>query len=112
MLPKRDLARLIMTHYRDGPGERGGPGFERALREVADLGVGGCCVFGGELERTAARIGALREAARGPILVASDLERGLGQQVRGGTVFPSQMAVAAAERGMGTRGAGNGAAEA
>ena len=30
-----------------------------------------------------------------PLLIASDLERGAGQQMKGGTLFPSNMAIAA-----------------
>jgi beta-glucosidase-like glycosyl hydrolase len=91
MEPRRDIARLVVTSY---SARRAGEE-ERLLREVGDDGVGGYCVFGGSVDS----VGALneriaREAGR-PLVVASDLERGLGQQLAGGTVFPSQMALGA-----------------
>ena len=36
-----------------------------------------------------------QEISNIPLLIASDLERGAGQQMKGGTLFPSNMAVAA-----------------
>ncbi len=41
-------------------------------------------------------IGALQEMSAHPLFIASDVERGVGQQIAGTTVFPSQMALAAA----------------
>ncbi len=96
VLDRRDIARLFMTHYSDRAWDD--PAGERARieREVVSEGVCGYCVFGGELERTRRLNREMTEVAGRTLLVASDLEQGLGQQVRGGTVFPSQMAVGAA----------------
>lgn len=59
-------------------------------------GVAGFIVFGGELEETRRFITILREESELPLIISSDLERGLGQQIRGGTPFPPAMALAAA----------------
>ena len=59
-------------------------------------GIAGFIVFGGELETVREGIKKLQDASDQPLIVASDLEQGLGQQIKGGTLFPPAMAVAAA----------------
>ena len=56
---------------------------------------GGAIVFGEGVERVDRLIAALRLRARGDLLVASDLERGAGQQVREASSLPPAMAIAA-----------------
>ncbi len=66
------------------------------LAEVRDLGVGGVVVFDSDLESIPRLLNALQDAAAVPLLVAADLERGLGFRVRRGPVsFPHAMAVGA-----------------
>jgi beta-glucosidase-like glycosyl hydrolase len=65
------------------------------LRLVSE-GIGGLILFGGDVERTPARLAELQAASPIPLLISSDVERGLGQQLEGGTRFPSQRAVASA----------------
>jgi beta-glucosidase-like glycosyl hydrolase len=72
-------------------------GFAHEAGRIADtleIGVGGYIIFGGTTE-TVRRLTAdlLRRAGR-PLLLASDLERGAGQQVAGLTEFPPPMALA------------------
>jgi beta-glucosidase-like glycosyl hydrolase len=62
-------------------------------------GIGGFIIFGGELETIRKGIRELQMEARLPLFIASDLEQGLGQQIKGGTLFPPAMAVAAAVSG-------------
>ena len=61
-------------------------------------GIAGFIVFGGELELVREGIKKLQDASHQPLMIASDLEQGLGQQVEGGTLFPPAMAVASALR--------------
>lgn len=63
-------------------------------------GVAGFILFGGKLETVRAKIEDLRKAAGHPLIVASDLEQGLGQQLEGGTLFPPAMALTSALRTM------------
>src|SRR3990172_8011592 len=64
---------------------------ERVARLLETCPVGGLVLFNGgpgtkdSLER-------LQEVSPVPILVASDIERGVGQQVRGFSLFPHAMA--------------------
>ncbi|MFH1014812.1 MAG: glycoside hydrolase family 3 N-terminal domain-containing protein, partial [Nitrospirota bacterium] len=59
-------------------------------------GVAGFIVFGGELNTVRRGISELQKEADDRLIIASDLEQGLGQQIEGGTIFPPAMAVASA----------------
>ena len=75
-----------------------GHGFlpERAKIERAlAIGVGGFVVYGGESEAVLALMRELRKRSRTPLLVASDVERGAGQQFTGATGLPPLAALAA-----------------
>ncbi len=65
---------------------------------LVDKGVAGFILFGGRLEAVRAGIAELQKRAPAPLLIASDLERGLGQQVAGGTLLPWAMAIGSAYR--------------
>ncbi len=71
---------------------------ERA-RRLARAGVGGICFFYGVRDELAPLTNELqREAAaagRAPLLLASDYEHGVGHQVQGSVVLPTNMAVGA-----------------
>jgi beta-glucosidase-like glycosyl hydrolase len=84
VMPRIDGARLPDEAYR---GE-----IERLVEE----GIGGFILFGGDVEQTPRYLAGLQSRAKVPLLISSDVERGLGQQLAGGTRFPSQRAVAAA----------------
>ncbi len=72
------------------------PVYRQEIEALVREGMGGFILFGGTVERTPARLAALQALATTPLLISSDVERGLGQQLQGGTRFPSQRAVAAA----------------
>ncbi len=85
-------ARLVFPGLRWG--DRGPDEVWPEVRQALDLGVGGFCVFGGSvtgMRETVAR--ALDHAGR-PLLFASDLERGAGQQLREATPLPPLAALA------------------
>ncbi|NTW59772.1 MAG: hypothetical protein HGB21_11390 [Nitrospirae bacterium] len=66
------------------------------MAKLAEEGIGGFILFGGDIEGTPRHLAELQSRAELPLLVSSDVERGLGQQLDGGTRFPSQRAVASA----------------
>jgi beta-glucosidase-like glycosyl hydrolase len=89
-----DPGRLILPALRAGPGgtfaqEAG------AIAEALDLGMGGFIIFGGNVESVRRLTTDLLRRAERPLLLASDLERGAGQQVQGLTEFPPPLALAA-----------------
>jgi len=60
----------------------------RALRRAREPWVAGFLLFGGEAAPVARLTTALRQEAGRPLFIASDMERGAGQQVRGLTSLP------------------------
>jgi beta-glucosidase-like glycosyl hydrolase len=77
---------------------RPGSGFSHeagAIAEALDLGVGGFIIFGGTIESVRRLTADLLRRAERPLLLASDLERGAGQQIEGLTEFPPPLALAA-----------------
>jgi beta-N-acetylhexosaminidase len=69
--------------------------FSRHLSLVRK-GIAGFIVFGGRLQEVRKYVRRLQEESVDPLVIASDLERGLGQQVKGGTLLPPSMALAKA----------------
>ena len=72
------------------------PSYRREIEDLVREGIGGFILFRGSVEKTPARLRDLQKLAGIPLLITSDVERGLGQQLTGGTRFPSQRAVASA----------------
>ena len=91
-----DPGRLILPALRAAAD--GGFGHEAArIADALDLGVGGFIVFGGTVESVRRLTADLLRRAGRPLLIASDLERGAGQQVAGLTEFPPPLALASLE---------------
>lgn len=67
----------------------------RLLKLVRQQKIGGLILFGGQVYETAILNNKLQEAAQVPLLIASDLERGLGNQLDGATLFPPLMSLGA-----------------
>lgn len=91
-----EAARLILPALR----WRADGGFAHEAASIADaldLGVGGFIIFGGNVEAVRRLTADLLRRAGRPLLIASDLERGAGQQVDGLTEFPPPAALAALE---------------
>jgi beta-glucosidase-like glycosyl hydrolase len=61
--------------------------------KLVKKGIAGFIVFGGDMETVKEGIMRLQDASPIPLIIASDLERGLGQQLKGGAVLPPQMAL-------------------
>lgn len=89
-----DVSQMVMPRI-DGP-KLADPDYRGRVEELVRKGMGGFILFGGDIERTPRHLDELQRLAAVPLLIASDVERGLGQQLAGGTNFPSQRAVASA----------------
>lgn len=70
------------------------PDFDTTI-SVIKKGVGGFCIFGGSIFDMPATINSFQRHSQIPLLIASDLENGAGQQISGATIFPSNMAIGA-----------------
>ncbi len=74
-----------------------GARLEELKKQLTELGLGGVVVRGGSPETVAALTNELQRAARVPLLVGADYERGLRMQMKSsGTPFTNNMGVAAA----------------
>ncbi len=71
------------------------PGFADITRQVTDIGVGGVVMSLGSPVEVAAKVNYLQGRARIPLLVASDVEPGLGR-LEGGVFAPSLMSAGSA----------------
>ena len=70
--------------------------YQKRALELVQKGIGGFILFGGSIDETRDFILKLQAASDTLLFIASDIERGVGQQIEGATNFPSQMALAAA----------------
>lgn len=70
--------------------------YQEGILTLARKGIGGFIIFGGKREELRPFIDRLQEIAEIPLFIASDIERGVGQQIDDYTNFPCQMAVRAA----------------
>ncbi len=93
---EQKAAQMVMVRAFGQYRHPGSAEYRQLLAEVRDLGAGGVVVFDSDLESIAPLLNGLQDAAAVPLLVASDLERGLGFRVRRGpTPLPHAMAVGA-----------------
>ena len=91
---ERKLYQLIIERL-DGEKLSSAPYRERAFGLV-EKSIGGFILFGGKKDEVKSFIAELQSLSEIPLLIASDIERGAGQQLEGSTRFPCQMAIAAA----------------
>ena len=71
---------------------------DRFTRDVLSrCPVGGLVIFNGRLPDMPDALNALQQRSALPLLVSTDMERGVGQQVRGATTFPHAMAFSSPE---------------
>lgn len=84
MLP---VARLLFPAIRWDP-RTGFAGEAEAIHAALRRGVGGFTIFGGPADAVAELTEGLRARSDHPLLIASDLERGAGQQFAGTTALP------------------------
>ena len=94
-LPQK-AAQLVMVRVHGRYENPRSAAHRRLLAEVRDLEVGGLVLFRSELETVPRLLNELQTAARLPLLVSADLERGLSFRIESGTVpLPYAMAVGA-----------------
>jgi beta-glucosidase-like glycosyl hydrolase len=87
-----EVARLMLPALR-WSAENGFEGFRDTIERGLELGVGGFILFQGHADAVRELTAELRSRARHPLLIASDLERGAGQQFHGATPLPPAAAI-------------------
>jgi beta-glucosidase-like glycosyl hydrolase len=91
---EKKLYQLIIVRLNGD--ELSSPLYCEGLFELVQKGIGGFIIFGGQKDEVKELVSRLQSASKTPLFIASDIERGVGQQIEGCSHFPSQMAVAAA----------------
>lgn len=100
-----NVARLLLPAVRWSAED----GYRRewdAMERALELGVGGFILFGGEAGAVRDLTEELTRRAPHPLLIASDLERGAGQQFRGAAPLPPAAALGSLDEPATTRRAG------
>ena len=89
------IAQMVMVRIR-GDYYSSEHWYRKKLQKYLSVdGIGGVISFGGSIHGSYYNIQQFQKWAKYPLLVAADYERGLGQWMGGGTLFPSNMAMAA-----------------
>ena len=89
------VAQMFMVRYSGHYSHEESYSFTQIQRMVSERRIGGVILFFGSIHGTISNVNELQEMSRVPLLVAADYERGVGQQLDGGTLFPPNMALAA-----------------
>ncbi|MBN8588032.1 MAG: hypothetical protein J0L94_06870 [Rhodothermia bacterium] len=74
------------------PAKRVNEDENRILDMIQEWPIGGLCLFNGLYPAATETLKKLQKAVKYPLLVGTDMERGVGQQMRPATVFPHVMA--------------------
>jgi beta-N-acetylhexosaminidase len=74
---------------------RNSANWQKYLSWVKTLKIGGLAVYSGDVHETATMLNALQELSDTPLLIAANLERGLGNQLDGASEFPPIMSIGA-----------------
>ncbi|MCI0468878.1 MAG: hypothetical protein L0Y62_02295 [Nitrospirae bacterium] len=93
-IPEKNLYQLIVARL-DG-GDIHLRQYRQRIIDLVYKGIGGFIIFGGRRDEVRDFIAEIQSLSEIPLFIASDIERGVGQQIEGATKFPPQMAVAAA----------------
>jgi beta-N-acetylhexosaminidase len=96
MTLREKVAQLVVPYIEGGRPASGSASWRRAQRLVTEEKVGGFIVGVGASYETASWLNELQRLTAVPLLMTADLEWGPGTRLRGATVLPINMAIAAA----------------
>jgi len=92
---ERKIGQMICEQMRGEYRPDDDPQLVRWLSLVKDYGLGGFVLYGGTPHDTARLLNRLQKEAAVPLLISSDFEGGPGQQFKGASEFPGNMALSA-----------------
>jgi beta-N-acetylhexosaminidase len=92
---ERKVAQMIWEPIQGEYIAQDDPRLARWMTLARDHGIGGFVVYGGTPNDTAGLLNRLQGVAQLPLLISADFEGGPGQQIKGATEFPANMALAA-----------------
>ena len=93
---REKIGQLITVSYSGNFINRDSNAYRRLVEEIGELKVGGYILYGGTVAETAKLTNAMQAMSDVPLLIASDLERGLGNQLSDAVHFPFNMTFGAA----------------
>jgi beta-N-acetylhexosaminidase len=93
---EKKIGQMVCTDIAGGYIADDDPRLKQWVRLARDYGVGGFVLYGGTPRDVAHLLNRLQKVAELPLLMSVDFEGGPGQQVRGASEFPANMAFAAA----------------
>ena len=89
------IAQMIMVRVSGNFYNNPGYNYSNTKKLIKDYKVGGVIMFYADIHGAFHNINLFQNWSETPLLIGSDYERGLGQWMDGGTLFPSNMAIAA-----------------
>jgi beta-N-acetylhexosaminidase len=96
MTLEEKIGQMVACRYSGHFVNRNTEDFRNLRNLIVDQKIGGLIIFGGEVYETAILTNTLQKLAEIPLLIASDFERGTGNQIDGATLFPPLMSLGAA----------------
>ncbi|UCE42166.1 MAG: glycoside hydrolase family 3 C-terminal domain-containing protein [Candidatus Aminicenantes bacterium] len=97
MTLEEKIGQMVACRYSGNFVNRNSEYFQNLKTMIVEYKIGGLIIFGGEVYESAILTNSFQELAKIPLLVASDFERGAGNQIDGATLFPPIMALGAAD---------------
>jgi beta-glucosidase-like glycosyl hydrolase len=95
MTLEEKIGQMIACRYSGHFVNRDSDYLEKLKPLIVNRKIGGLILFGGEVYETAYLTNTAQEMSEIPLLIASDFERGAGNQISGATLFPPLMAIGA-----------------
>ncbi len=97
MTLEEKIGQMVACRYSGNFVNRNSEYFQNLKTLIEEQKIGGLIIFGGVVYETAILTNSFQELAKIPLLVASDFERGVGNQIDGATLFPPLMSLGAAD---------------
>jgi len=97
MTLEEKIGQMVACRYSGNFVNRNSEYYQNLKTLIVKQKIGGLIIFGGEVYESAILTNHLQELAEIPLLVASDFERGAGNQIDGATLFPPLMSLGAAD---------------
>lgn len=91
------IGQMVACRYSGRFVNRNTESFQNLRSLIVEQKIGGLIIFGGEVYETAILTNTFQRLANIPLLIASDFERGVGNQIDGATLFPPLMSLGAAD---------------
>ncbi|HEO64413.1 MAG TPA: glycoside hydrolase family 3 protein, partial [Spirochaetes bacterium] len=92
---REKIGQLLCLHIKGIDYEDKDLDYLRVRNAITEEHIGGLILFHGEAKAAVRLLNGYQKLSRLPLLVSSDIERGVGQILKGGTEFPTNMAIGA-----------------